>query len=98
MRKIMEIESLEKQSILDSPFVDERFLFKNYGLEREHVAEFLSVYNEMSLEERPSLSPFFDPKWYLNKYFEVLLRNVDPIIHFIHFGFDSRYSPHPLVE
>jgi len=85
-------------ALLESPFIDERFLFRGYGLSRHQISEFLSIYDEIGPEDRPLLSPYFDPWWYRGVNAPNADASWDPLIHFIHEGFAQRRSPHPLIK
>jgi GT2 family glycosyltransferase len=85
-------------NILDNEFVDEQTLYKNYGISRTEKRHFDKIYWAMPRDERPSLSIFFDPKWYLNKHDDVKSHDIDPFVHFCAFGIAEERNPHPLVD
>jgi GT2 family glycosyltransferase len=55
-------------------------------------------YLEFPPLDRPLLSPYFDPYFYLRSYPDVLEHGLDPLLHFIEFGLAERRSPHPLID
>lgn len=85
-------------AILSSPFVDDRFLFRGYGLTRIDVEEFRSVYRELPPAERPPLSPYLDAHWYAELNPDLTEADWDPFSHFVNQGFKQRRSPHPLIK
>ena len=85
-------------AILSSPFLDDRFLFRGYGLTRIDAEEFRSVYRELPPAERPPLSPYLDANWYGELDAELTETDWDPFSHFVNQGFKQRRSPHPLIK
>jgi len=77
--------------------VDEVRLFRGFGLRPEQRQEFTDVYEKLAIEDRPSLSPFFDAHWYLDTYRDVRAAGLDPFRHFCRAGVYELRSPHPLV-
>ena len=43
-------------------------------------------------------NPFFDSKWYMDRYLEVAKSGMNPLVHFINKGADLGYDPHPLFD
>jgi GT2 family glycosyltransferase len=86
-----------EQSVLDSPFLDEAYLFKGFGLQRQQRDEFAETYRKIPVAERPSLSPFFDARWYLATNHDVCRSGADPFHHFCYKGISELRAPHPLV-
>jgi GT2 family glycosyltransferase len=85
-------------NLLESGFVDEQTLYKNYGLSRNDKKHFDKIYWAIPRTERPSLSIFFDRAWYLNRHSDVQAHDVDPFFHFCVFGLSEKRNPHPLID
>jgi GT2 family glycosyltransferase len=90
--------AMTPSNLLEQEFVDEQTLFNNYGLLRSGKTHFDQIYWSIPRTERPSLSIFFDPKWYLVKYPDVASHDIDPFVHFCLFGLSEGRNPHPLID
>ena len=55
-------------------------------------------YLALPLHERPLLSYYFDPFFYLLTNPDIIESGVDPLLHFIEFGLQEMRAPHPLIE
>src|SRR3546814_2740285 len=53
------------KAILDSGLIDEQRLFHALGLYLSERDEFVELYARIPTPDRPALTPFFDPRFYL---------------------------------
>ncbi|RXH16962.1 glycoside hydrolase family 99-like domain-containing protein [Bradyrhizobium guangzhouense] len=88
-------DPLGLNQILRSKFLDERLLAQHFGLTREDEEVFPEIYGQFPSSDRPSLSPYFDPRYYLKMYPDV---SIDPFLHFITLGIKELRSPHPFLN
>lgn len=84
--------------ILESVLLDDAYLLAHMGLNRADAFHFLQTYGAMPVEDRPALSPYFDPRFYVATNRDVLESGIDPFLHFVEYGIYERRSPHPLVN
>lgn len=84
--------------ILRSEILDDDLLFSVFGIDRSNIDTFTSLYWNLSAQERPSLSWFFDPLFYLSKNPDVEASGIDPFLHFILWGAAELRDPHPLIS
>ncbi len=82
---------------LASPFVEEDLYRRTLGGGRADMAT-IARYLSVPLAQRPLLSFYFDPFFYLTENPEVAETGVDPLVHFIDTGFAALRSPHPLID
>ena len=86
------------RQLLASELLDDEWLWRELGLSRSQRAEFAEAYSRIEVAERPALTPFFDPAWYLATYEDVRQAGVDPFLHFLGDGIFELRSPHPLIS
>ena len=84
------------KKILQSPLVDDAYLNEALGITRRDEEAFLELYTQLALEERPSLSPYFDANFY--RAIHPDLGEIDPFFHFITNGITQFWRPHPLLD
>lgn len=83
--------------LLCSPFVDEALYRAALGDGRADLST-VGRYLAIPIIERPRLSLYFDPVYYLARYPDVGEAGKDPLLHFLEYGISERRSPHPLVN
>lgn len=84
--------------LLDSPWLDESYLFRTMGLRRDQSVEFSEIYWRMLPADRPVFSPYFDVRWYLSRYADVAAIDADAFLHFCRYGFSERRQPSPFID
>ena len=82
---------------LSSPLIDEEAYMAALGGSREDPAT-IEIYLAHPPLERPSLTPFFDTLFYLNRHPELRAQERDPLLHFLRAGLAKGFDPHPLIE
>src|SRR3546814_1948311 len=74
------------RAILDSGLIDEQRLFHALGLYLSERDEFVELYTRIPTPDRPALTPFFDPRFYLESNPDVEAAGLDPFYHFVRWG------------
>ncbi len=82
---------------LCSPFVDEA-LFRHALKGGRGDLGTVGRYLALPPHQRPMLSIYFDPVFYVASNPDVLRTRADPLLHFIDSGFAELRPPHPLIE
>lgn len=82
---------------LCSAFVSDDLFRRNLGGGRSDLGT-VARYLALPVLERPLLSPYFDPFFYLLSYPDVHERGLDPLLHFLEFGLAELRAPHPLID
>jgi GT2 family glycosyltransferase len=82
---------------LCSPFVSEELFRHAFGAGRANIGT-VARYLATPVTERPVLSFYFDPGYYLQTNPDVAAAELDPLLHFIDSGVAEERSPHPLVD
>ncbi len=90
-------ELMRVYRLLCSPFVDEALFRASLGGGRGDIGT-VGRYLSLPVVRRPILSVYFDREFYAATNPGVLAQRLDPLLHFIEFGFDALRSPHPLIE
>ena len=80
-----------------SPLIDEENYIAALGGTREDPAT-VEIYLAHPPLERPSLTPFFDPIFYLARHSELRAQERDPLLHVLRAGLAKGFDPHPLIE
>jgi GT2 family glycosyltransferase len=88
-------EVMRAWRLLGSPFVDEELYRRALGGGRADVMT-VTRYLQIPPAERPLLSFYFDPYYYIAGNPDVA--GGDPLLHFLEAGFADRRAPHPLVD
>ncbi|WP_159013173.1 glycoside hydrolase family 99-like domain-containing protein [Acidisoma sp. S159] len=78
--------------------MDDRVLFRNFGLRRHQHSELAAVYMRLPARSRATLSPYFDVPWYISQVPGLAESDIDPFWHFCTQGIYRKLSPHPLVS
>jgi hypothetical protein len=94
------IDPLERRAMertLASPLIDEAAYIAALGGPREDPAT-IDLYLSHPPLDRPSLTPFFDPVFYLGRHPELRAVGRDPLLHFLRSGLAKSFDPHPLIE
>ena len=90
-------EFIATHRMLCASFVDEaryRAALNGGRADLSTVARYL----DMPVAERPSLSPFFDARYYLATNDDVVGAGKDPLLHFLAYGIGELRAPHPLIN
>lgn len=74
---------------------DADFYAKNYHVKASRAAEHYCLYG-WRLGNRPS--PFFDPKYYFDRYPDVLAARTNPLLHYLKYGAGELRSPSPQFD
>lgn len=82
---------------LCSAFVDEELFRRALGAGRSDLGAF-ARYLAVPVDQRPLLSYYFDPFFYLVNDPALHEQGVDPLLHFIETGMAERRAPHPLID
>jgi glycosyl transferase family 2 len=80
-----------------SEFVDDALVLKTLGGHKEEDRP-VWLYLGLPIAARPDISWFFDREYYLRRYPDIEQGQIDPLIHFIHWGVAESRSPHPLID
>jgi GT2 family glycosyltransferase/glycosyltransferase involved in cell wall biosynthesis len=80
-----------------SPFVDDDLFGVHLGGSKRD-SEPVRLYLSLPLAARPDVSWFFDHAYHLQKYPDLRVAGVDPLIHFMRWGVSELRSPHPLID
>ncbi len=94
------VDPMERRAMvrtLASAFIDEEAYIAALGGPREDPAT-IEIYLAHPALERPSLTPFFDPVFYLGRHPELRAQERDPLLHFLRAGLAKSFDPHPLIE
>jgi GT2 family glycosyltransferase len=83
--------------LLCSPFISEDLFRHALGGGRADISR-VAAYLHMPVRQRPALSWYFDPAYYLVANPDIAAAGVDPLLHFIDAGIGQLRSPHPLVD
>ncbi|HEY0421486.1 MAG TPA: glycoside hydrolase family 99-like domain-containing protein, partial [Acetobacteraceae bacterium] len=83
--------------VLCSPFVNEDLFRRSLGGGRADLGT-VARYLNFPLRERPLLSYYFDPYFYLATNPDIVETGLDPFLHFIETGLGELRAPHPLVD
>ena len=82
---------------LCSGFVSEELFRRSLGAGRADIS-IVAGYLRLPVAQRPSLSWYFDPAFYLAANPDIAEAGIDPLLHFIDTGIAELRSPHPLVD
>ncbi len=82
---------------LSSPFVNEELYRRSLGGGHAEMAT-VARYLRIPVADRPLLSFYFDPYFYISENPEAGGDGEDPLVHFLDRGFASLRSPHPLID
>lgn len=82
---------------LCSAFVDEELFRRALGAGRSDLGTF-ARYLAVPVDQRPLLSYYFDPFFYLVADPSLHERGEDPLLHFLETGIAEQRSPHPLID
>jgi GT2 family glycosyltransferase len=88
---------MDAHRALCSAFVSEELFRKALGAGRSDlgtIARYLSV----PVDQRPALSLYFDPYFYVATNPDVAVSGTDPLLHFIRLGLSELRAPHPLID
>ncbi len=88
---------MEAHRALCSAFVNEELFRNALGAGRSDlgtVARYLSI----PVQERPALSVYLDPFFYVATNPDVAAGGFDPLLHFIRVGLAELRAPHPLID
>jgi hypothetical protein len=89
-------EDFTLKKVLQSPMIDDAYLGERFGISRKDEEAFIELYTQLPVDERPSLSPYFDAKFY--RATNTDLGHADPLLHFITQGITKFANPHPLLD
>lgn len=82
---------------LCSGFVSEELFRRYLGGGRADISR-VAGYLRLPVLQRPPLSWYFDPAFYLASNPDIAEAGIDPLLHFIDTGIAELRSPHPLVD
>jgi GT2 family glycosyltransferase len=82
---------------LCSAFISDDLFRRGLGGGRSDLGT-VARYLALPVLERPLLSAYFDPFFYLLSYPDVHESGLDPLLHFLEFGLAELRAPHPLVD
>jgi GT2 family glycosyltransferase len=82
---------------LCSAFVSEDLFRRALGGGRADISR-IAAYLQLPLVQRPTLSWYFDPVFYLATNPDIATAGIDPLLHFIATGIAELRSPHPLID
>ena len=82
---------------LCSVFISDDLFRRTLGGGRSDLGT-VARYLALPVLERPLLSLYFDPFFYLLSHPDVHQQGLDPLLHFLEFGLAERRSPHPLID
>jgi GT2 family glycosyltransferase len=82
---------------LCSGFVSEDLFRRALGGGRADIS-LVAAYLALPVPQRPALSWYFDPAFYLAANPDIAEAGVDPLLHFIDTGIADLRSPHPLID
>ena len=82
---------------LCSGFVSEELFRRWLGGGRADISR-VAGYLRLPVRQRPVLSWYFDPAFYLASNPDIAGAGIDPLLHFIDTGIAELRSPHPLVD
>lgn len=82
---------------LCSSFVSEDLFRRALGGPRGDISR-VGLYLSIPVAQRPVVSWYFDPLFYLSCNPDIAESGVDPLLHFITIGVGNLRSPHPLID
>jgi hypothetical protein len=82
---------------LCSSFVSEDLFRRALGGGRADIS-CVAAYLRLPVPQRPGLSWYFDPAFYLAANPDVAKAGIDPLLHFIDTGIAELRAPHPLID
>ena len=83
---------------LASPFIDETLADPALGAPPDTDAR-AGIYASYPPLERPTLTPFLDPIWYIARHRKARVGGErDPLLHFLRVGATAGLDPHPLIN
>jgi hypothetical protein len=82
---------------LCSGFINEDLFRHALGGGRADISR-VGAYLQLPVAQRPALSWYFDPVFYLASNPDIAEAGIDPLLHFIDTGIGELRAPHPLVD
>ena len=82
---------------LCSAFVSEELFRRAFGGGRADIS-LVAAYLQLPVPQRPALSWYFDPGYYVAANPDIEAAGLDPLLHFLDTGFAELRAPHPLID